>query len=191
MKILGISASPRVGGNTDIIINEVLESAKAEGAETEFLSLAGKTINPCVACDSCKKFGKCKYDDDVLPILEKISEADGVVIGSPVYFGDVPSQLKALIDRERVIGKKWGSFDGKVGASVAVAWKWGHVKTLQTINTFFTVNKMVQTGIGGIPGIGMMIFAKDKGEVKENEDAMKSAKALGKRVVETAKKISE
>jgi len=191
MKILGISASPRVGGNTDIVINEVLDSAKENGAEVEFLSLAGKNINHCVACDNCKKFGKCKYDDDVLPILEKINDADGVVIGSPVYFGDVPSQLKALIDRERVIGKKWGSFDGKVGASVAVAWKWGHVKTLQTINTFFTVNKMVQTGVGGIPGIGLMVFAKDKGDVKENEAALKSARALGKRMVETTAKVAK
>jgi multimeric flavodoxin WrbA len=136
------------------------------------------------------KTGKCRYDDDVLPILEKISEADGVVIGSPVYFGDVPSQLKALIDRERVIRKQWGSFDGKVGASVAVAWKWGHVKTLETINTFFTVNKMVQTGIGGIPGIGLMVFAREKGEVKGNEEALNSARSLGKRIVETTGKIS-
>lgn len=188
MKILGISASPRKGGNTDIVINEVLNSAKDEGAEVEFLTLAGKEINSCVACDNCKKTGKCVYDDDVLPILEKISEADGVVIGSPVYFGNVPSQLKALIDRERVIGKKWGSFDGKVGASVAVAWKWGHVNTLETIDTFYTVNKMIITGNGGVPGIGMMVFAKDKGEVKENEEALKSAQALGKRIVETVNK---
>jgi len=190
MKILGISASPRIGGNTDIVVKQILESASEEGAEVEFISLAGKTINPCVACDSCVKTGKCRYDDDVLPILEKVSEADGVVIGSPVYFGDTPSQLKALIDRERVIRHKWGSFDGKVGASVAVAWKWGHVKTLETINTFFTVNKMTLTGIGGVPGIGLMVFAREKGEVAGNEEALKSAHALGKRVVETTKKIS-
>lgn len=191
MKILGISASPRVGGNTDIVINEVLESAKNEGAEVEFLTLAGKEINACVACDSCKKFGKCQYDDDVLPILERISEADGVVIGAPVYFGNVPSPLKALIDRERIIGKKWGSFDGKVGASVAVAWKWGHVNTLETINTFFTVNKMIVTSIGGVPGIGLMVYAVNKGEVKDNEDAMKSARALGKRLVETVARYNK
>lgn len=191
MKIVGISASPRKGGNTDIIVKETLNSAKEAGAQVEFISMAGKKINPCDACEYCLEQKQCKHEDDAAAIYEKLIDADGIVIGAPVYFGNVPSPLKALIDRSRVIARTGNSFDGKVGASISVGWKWGHVSSLETIDSFLLINKAVITSVGGIPGLGLMVFAREKGEVVKNEEAMLGAKALGKRIVETVNKMKK
>lgn len=191
MKIIGISASPRKGGNTDIIVKEALNAAKAAGADIEFVPMAGKEIKPCDACEYCLEQKRCKYEDDALAIYEKMIDADGIIIGAPVYFGDAPAPLKALIDRSRIMARTGNSLDGKVGASIGVAWKWGHVNTLETIDSFLLINKAVVTSTGGIPGLGLMVFAREKGEVEKNEEAILGAKALGTRVVETVKRMAQ
>jgi multimeric flavodoxin WrbA len=191
MHILGISASPRSGGNTDFIIKEVLKSAKDSGASTEFLSMANKTVHPCKACEYCAEHKECTYDDDAEMIFEKMMGADGIVIGSPVYFGNIAAPLKALIDRERVLWHQEKTFDGKVGAAVAVAWKWGHFPTLASISGFLLTNKAVLTSIGGIPGLGLMVYADEVGEAAENAESIDEAHALGKRIVALAKKLGD
>ncbi|MHC1604764.1 MAG: flavodoxin family protein [Candidatus Methanofastidiosia archaeon] len=187
MKILAISGSPRKGGNTEYILEEVLKSAQEKGAETEMISVVGKELKPCEACEYCAEHKICKIDDDAHYFYEKILDADGVVMGSPVYFGNVSCQLKAIIDRQRVVWRQGKSFKDKIGASVAVGWKWGHFSTLATIDSFFMTNKMLLTGIGGVPGIGLMVFAQKKGDAKKDESAIKNAQELGKRMVEAVK----
>ncbi len=189
MKILGISGSPRKDGNTDFIIDEVLKGANEAGAEIELISVAEKEIKPCEACDYCTEHKKCKFDDDAAFFFEKMQGADGIVMGSPVYFGNVTAQIKSLIDRERVMWKQGKSLENKVGASVAVAWKWGHFNTLASIDSFFLTNKMLVVSNGGVPGLGLMVYAAGKDDAKTNEDAIKSANELGKRIVDTLLKI--
>ncbi|MBN1785509.1 MAG: flavodoxin family protein [Candidatus Methanofastidiosa archaeon] len=192
MKILGISASPRVGGNTEFIVNEVLKSAKEEGAEVELLTMVNKEIKPCMACESCYENAECAIqDDDAAFFFDKMMEADGIVIGSPVYFGSVTSPLKSLIDREQVLWNQERSFKGKICASVAVGWKWGHNTTLSAIDGFFLTNKGMVISNGGVPGFGLMVYAEGKGEAEKNEDAIKEAIELGKLMVETINKVKE
>jgi multimeric flavodoxin WrbA len=189
MKILGISGSPRRGGNTDFVLEEVLRSAEEEGADVELVSIAGLTIYPCEACEFCAENKRCKHDDDVQEIYDKMLAADGIVMGAPVYFGNVPSQVKALIDRERVIWRQGKSLENKVGASVAVAWKWGHFNTLASLDGFMLTNKMMVVGLGGVPGLGLMVYAQKKGEAKNDEATLENAHKLGKRIVEAVNSV--
>ncbi|MDO9097889.1 MAG: flavodoxin family protein [Candidatus Methanoperedens sp.] len=107
MKILGISGSPRAKGNTDILVQEALRAASGMGAKTEFIALSGKKIKPCIGCGTCytgNSKGICVIKDDDIPrIYEAMKEADGIIVGSPVYFLSVTAQLKALFDRSVIL----------------------------------------------------------------------------------------
>ena len=118
MKILGISGSPRKNGNTSYLVKEALQAAKEEGFETEFISLSGLELNPCIACDMCKKESACIIVDDINEIMEKIEEADGLILGSPVYFGGVSAQTKMIIDRSRPLRAGF-KLKYKVGAAIS------------------------------------------------------------------------
>lgn len=190
MKILGISGSPRKEGNTEILVREALKAAEEAGAEVEYLSVAGKTIKPCEACDYCVAHKRCHHDDDADLFIEKMVAADGIIMASPVYFGNVTGQVKSLIDRERVMWRQGKTLADKVGASIAVGWKWGFFETLASLDAFFLINKMVVVSNGGVPGLGLMVFSRDKGEVSTNDEALQGARDLGVRVVETVKKMS-
>jgi multimeric flavodoxin WrbA len=97
--ILGVVGSPRIEGNTERVVAEALNAAKEDGAEIELLRLADRDIQPCTACLSCRKTGECLIRDDFNPIFEKMVQADGIILASPVYFSSATPQMKALIDR--------------------------------------------------------------------------------------------
>ncbi len=99
MRILGIVGSPRKGGNTDTVVGQVLAGAETEGINTERLYLGDLQIQPCRACYGCAETGACVVDDDFQLVVERMKEAGGLVLGSPVYCGTVTAQTKALIDR--------------------------------------------------------------------------------------------
>lgn len=99
MKVLGIVGSPRKGGNTDILVREVLKGASARGAETEIVYLNDLIITPCQGCDHCKKGDSCVKQDDMQGLYEKIRTADAMVVGSPIYMAHVTAQVKLMIDR--------------------------------------------------------------------------------------------
>ncbi len=98
MKILGVVGSPRKGGNTEIMVEEALATAREAGAETELVLIAGKKIAGCDGCDTCRKTMACHIKDDMQTIYKQLEAADGIIFGTPVYFGSVPSQAKAIID---------------------------------------------------------------------------------------------
>ena len=99
MKIIGISASPRRHGNSETLLDHALMGAHSNGAETEKIILSILDIKPCHGSDTCLKKGKCFVKDDMPALMKKIDKADGVIISSPVYFGSITAQLKAMIDR--------------------------------------------------------------------------------------------
>ncbi len=99
MKVIGIVGSPRRGGNTDLLVESVLEGVRAHGLETEKVLLGELHIRPCRACYSCAGSGRCVLDDDFHWLLEKVLEANGFVLGSPMYVGTVTAQMKAFVDR--------------------------------------------------------------------------------------------
>ena len=98
-KVLGIVGSPRRGGNTEILIDEVLSGAENAGALIKKVILNNLNINPCQACDSCRKTGKCIHNDDMLELLEKMEQSDIWVLGTPIYWWGPTAQFKAFLDR--------------------------------------------------------------------------------------------
>ncbi|MFX0141614.1 MAG: flavodoxin family protein [Candidatus Hodarchaeota archaeon] len=117
-KILGISTSPRKNKNTEFLIKRALENIK--NCETEFISLAELEVKPCTSCDACKEKSECTIQDDMPKIYESMKNCDGLIIGSPVYFGNMSAQCKALIDRTLVLRRHKMALKNKVVGIIAV-----------------------------------------------------------------------
>jgi multimeric flavodoxin WrbA len=111
-KVLGIVGSPRAGGNTETLVDEVLRGATSAGAETEKIILAELDIGPCQGCDACKQAGMCTQPDDMLGLLEKMQNSDLWVLGTPVYWWGPSAQFKTYLDRWYGAGKIV-KFEGK------------------------------------------------------------------------------
>ena len=99
VKVLGISTSPRLNANSDLLLRRALTGAESAGAETEYISLRGLNIAPCVECNSCYKNGTCRIEDDYQMLSKKMLEADRLIFATPIFFMSVCAQAKALIDR--------------------------------------------------------------------------------------------
>ena len=140
MKVLMLNGSPRAEGNTALALNEMEKVFKDEGREVKKLQIGNKDIRGCIACGSCKKTGKCVFDDEVNRIAEEFSEADGLVVASPVYYASANATLIACLDR---LFYSTG-FDKtmKVGAAVAVARRGGCSSTFDELNKYFTISGM-------------------------------------------------
>lgn len=99
MKILGVSGSPRRGGNTEVLLEEALKGAREAGAEEEVILLRDKTISPCLEIYGCKKDGRCVIEDDFQEVAEKMVQADALIVASPIFFYTVSAHTKMLMDR--------------------------------------------------------------------------------------------
>jgi multimeric flavodoxin WrbA len=186
-KIIGIIGSPRVDGNTEYLVKAALSEAKKENEfETEIIRLAGKKINPCTACLACKNERRCIIEDDFDPIFEKMVAADGIVIGSPVYFSSATPETKSLIDRAGYVSQFSGRlFENKVGGPVVVARRAGQNFTFAQLLFFFLHQGMI------VPGSTYwnVAFGREKDEVKEDEEGIKTARNFGKKMVWVIKKL--
>ncbi len=180
MKILGIVCSPRLHGNTEIMVQEALTKAQGEGAEIELITLAGKTLSPCDGCRSCHKTGKCHVKDDMQDIYPKLLEADGIIFGTPVYFWNVSAQAKALIDRTYVFSPR-RKLRNKVAGVVVTTERSGSTNAVAVFNSFFTIQKMLM--VGRAIGFSGEEGYSDKEAVKKDKQGMAQAAALGEAVV--------
>ena len=147
MKVLGISGSPIKNGNTVFAVRHALEILGQEGANTQFLSLADREIHPCTGCFACQKERRCRFDDDMKDILEGMRWCDGMILGSPVYFGMVSGTMKNMMDRTVLFRPKYDQpmeMAGKVGAGIACAGfrNGGQETTLQNIHTYLLQQNM-------------------------------------------------
>ena len=189
MKVLGINCSPRKGGNTEILVKEVLRSIKANGIKTEFFQLGGKKVNGCIACMKCReaKDGKCHQKNEILNIcIKKIVEADGIIIGSPTYFSDLSTEAKALIDVAGYSLRGAGNpLRKKPGAAVVSVRRAGAIHAFDSINHFFLINEMIIPG-SSYWNIGI---AGQKGEVVNDEEGMRTMKVLGENMAWLLKKL--
>lgn len=140
MKVLILNGSPRANGNTSIALQEMVKVFQAESIETEIVNIAVTPIRSCIACGKCREIGKCIFNDAVNEIAEKFKEADGLVIGTPVYYASANAGLVACLQRLFFSA----TFDKtmKVGASVAVARRGGCSATFDELNKFFTISGM-------------------------------------------------
>jgi len=150
VKVIAFNGSAREDGNTSILIRYVLGELKKEGIETEVFNLAGKNIHGCRACRKCfeNENKQCVVKTDVLnECIEKMIEADGIIMGSPTYFTDVSTEMKALIDLAGFVAKANGDmFRRKVGAAVIAVRRAGSVHAFSTINNFFLIGQMIIPG---------------------------------------------
>lgn len=140
MKILLINGSPKKEGNTFIALSEVQKTLEAEGVETEMIHVGHKDIHGCIACLKCREMGKCVFDDIVNEVAEKFKEADGIVVGSPVYYASPNGTLISFLDR--LFYSTPFDKSMKVGAAVAVARRGGTTATFDVLNKYFTISNM-------------------------------------------------
>jgi multimeric flavodoxin WrbA len=192
VKIIGIIGSPRKGSNTGIMVEKALESAENAGADIEIIDLARADIEPCIACDICKSTGECAIYDDMGEINRKIQEAQGMIIGSPVYFGNVTSQVKIFMDRTRPLRMDFKLKDKVAGAiSVGASRNGGQETTISAIHRFLLIQDVIIVG-DGVPmahygGAGV---SGAVGEAEQDQIGLQTAANLGKRVAELAIKLN-
>jgi multimeric flavodoxin WrbA len=184
-KVLAINGSPRKDGNTSILIRHILKELEDEGIETETIQIGGKKIHGCRACMKCfeNRDRKCVIDDDLVnTCIEKMFEADGILFGSPVYFLDVSSEMKALIDRAGFVSYGNGHiFSGKVGNAAVAVRRAGASRTADTMLHFFLANDMI---VPGLPCIGV---GRDIGDVERDEEGIAHAKKVGQTMARLVK----
>jgi multimeric flavodoxin WrbA len=179
LKVLGLSCSPRKAGNTEVLVMAALEGARTEGAEVELFGLAGKEINPCDGCNACHRTGRCRVEDDMQSVYEKMAEADGIIFGTPVYFYGMTAQMKAVIDRTYAPLGPGKSLANKVGGIIAVAGSVGLIDVVKDLYFYFAVKRM-------LPGNWVGAYATAKGDIGEKAGAMKAAHELGRELVQLA-----
>lgn len=140
MQVLIINGSPRGKGNTALALAEMESVFDAEGITYEEVRVGSSDVRGCIACQSCKKHGRCVFDDVVNELAPKLEAADGLVVGSPVYFGSANATTIATLDRLFYST----SFDKtmKVGAALAIARRGGTTATFDELNKYFTISGM-------------------------------------------------
>jgi multimeric flavodoxin WrbA len=189
VKVVAFNGSGRKNGNTALLIRRVLGVLEAEGIETELIQLAGKHIRGCNACRTCfsTKNNRCIIkDDNVNAYIQKMVKADGIILGSPVYFSMMSPELKALIDRAGYVALANDHiFKRKVGAAVVAVRRAGAIPTFDAINHFFLISQMI------IPassywnvGVG-----RKKGDVENDDEGMQTMETLGKNMAWLIKKL--
>ncbi|HEY3419227.1 MAG TPA: flavodoxin family protein [Methanomassiliicoccales archaeon] len=185
MKIIGISGSPRVDGNTEVLVKEALEGARQKGAQIEFVALSGRKIQGCLACTECGRNGKCIIDDEMQDIYPRMMAADGVIIGTPIYFGQMSSQTKAFIDRTYLLSKLGKKLEGKVGGVIAVGGRAGHEFTTVALMDYMTLQGLVLP-----PKAFAHSYARELGAARSDEKGLKEARALGERVFSLTSRLA-
>ena len=190
VKVLGISGSPRRGGNTEILVKTALDAAKGVGAEIEMIRLSEKIVAPCDGCASCAKTKKCKTKDDFAEVFDKMAAADAILFASPSYFESVTPQMKALIDRagffnNRATGRH--AFDGKVGGAMAVAYRTGLATTWCQMLIFILAQRMIVPGIASFPNA----IASEPGDVLKDKEGMDKAREIGEAMAKLAQRLAE
>jgi len=180
MKVVAFSGSARKDGNTAILIRRVLAELEAQGIETELVELAGKKVQGCTACMKCREkqdrqcHGRKDFGNEC---ITKMDEADGMIIGSPVYYADISAETKALIDRAGyVAGANGAMFTRKVGAAVIAVRRAGSIHAFDSINHLFFISQMI------VPGSSYwnMGMGREKGDVERDEEGMRTMEILGK-----------
>ncbi|MHB1127956.1 MAG: flavodoxin family protein [Bacillota bacterium] len=191
MKVVAFNGSPRKEGNTAHAIKLVFEELEKEGIQTELVQLGGRKVFGCLACGKCwqNKNNRCsRTDDEMNAFIEKMVEADGIIIGSPTYFSNVTTEVKALIDRCGYVNKANGGtiLKGKVGAPVVSVRRAGSNFVYSAINFFFGISEMV------IPGSTYwnMTLSRDLGDLEKDKEGIRTFQNLGKNMAWLMQKLA-
>ena len=185
MKVLLINGSPNEKGCTYTALKEVSGTLNREGIETEIFQIGKNPISGCIACGYCIRTGgsKCVFDDVVNEAIEKVESADGIIIGSPVYFASANGALISFLDRLFYAGGN--RFHFKPGAAVTSARRAGTTATLDELNKYFTISKMpvVSTNYWN------MVHGNTPEEVRQDMEGMQIMRTLGENMAWLLKSI--
>jgi multimeric flavodoxin WrbA len=187
MKVLGIVGSPRKKGNTEIMMKEVLKVAQEAGCETEMFLLSDKQVAPCDACGMCFQVGSCVVKDDMQQLYAMMERAQVIVFGSPVYFGSVSAQMKAVMDRMFALLQRRALKD-KVAGTLVVTRRVGAIQARSLLNSFCIAQGMLVAG-------GAIGYGREPGDVLKGVgggidiSAMDEARLLGNNVVHLARRL--
>lgn len=189
MKAVAFNGSARKHGNTAILLKYVLNELKSEGIETELVELSGAKIHGCRACRKCsvKQDRRCSQTDDMGNVyIDKMANADGILLGSPTYVADISPEIKSLIDRACLVSKaNGGMFRHKVGAAVVAVRRAGAIHAFDALNHFFLISEMIVPG-SSYWNIGMGL---EKGDVEKDQEAIQTMKVLGQNMAWLLKRV--
>lgn len=187
MKVIAISGSPRKNGNTETLLKQSLEIISGEGIETEFIPLAGKNIQTCKACMGCSKQPHCVIKDDFDEIFQSMVNADGIIVGSSVYYSSATGEMTALLDRAGYVAAMNGRlFDRKVGGPITVGRRMGQNFTFAQMLLWYMINGMV------VPGSSYwnIAFGKEKDDVLKDTEGLDTIQNFSENIVWLLKKIN-
>ena len=184
MKVLLLNGSPAVHGCTYTALSEVEKTLNESGVETELLHVGHLQMRGCINCGKCSELGKCVFDDIVNEIAAKLAEADGLVIGSPVYYASANGTLTALLDR--LFFSNHTDLSMKVGACVVSARRGGCSSTFDQLNKYFTIS--------GMPVASSQYWNSVHGftpdDVRKDEEGLQVMRALGRNMAFLIKSIA-
>lgn len=187
MKVLAINGSARKNGNTAILINTVFEKLNKVGIETEMVQFAGNVIEPCKACFACGRQKNCVHRKDMFrEVFDKMKNADGIILGSPVYSANISANMQAFLERASVVcDMNPGLLKHKVGASVAAARRGGALNAIDSMNHFFLNHEIFVVG----STYWNMAYGKMPGDVQQDEEALSNMSNLAENMIWLLKKI--
>jgi multimeric flavodoxin WrbA len=186
-KVVLLCGSPRAKGNTAQIMEECARVIREEGLETEIYSLSGKTIESCTACYQCRDSGNCILPDGLDELIDMLRNAEGFIVGSPVYFGTARGDVMAALQRIGMVSMASDRFlSWKVGGPIAIARRGGHTTAIQEMLMFFFINEMI------VPGSNYwnMVFGREEGEVWQDQEGIGTIRLFARNVARLIKKIS-
>jgi multimeric flavodoxin WrbA len=178
LKVLAINGSARKNGNTAILIDTVFEELKKAGIQTETITLAGQVIEPCKACWACGNSGHCvHHKDQFQEIFQKMIEADGILLASPVYSANVSANMQALLERSAVVcDMNPGLMTHKAGAAVAAVRRGGALQAVDAMHHFFLNHEMFIAGAT----YWNMCYGQMPGDVLKDQEGMNNMRSLGR-----------
>ncbi len=182
MKALAVNGSPRKGGNTEILLRNVLDPLEQAGWETRLIQVGGGKIAGCIACYKCfeNKDLRCAVTTDTCnDVLAEAWTADALIFGSPTYFTDVSAEMKALLDRLGLVSvANDGALRGKIGAAVVAVRRGGGTHVFDTINHMFLMSSMI------VPGSTYwnLGFGLNKGDVLQDAEGLRNMRHLGRTI---------
>lgn len=186
MKALAIVGSPRLNGNSHILAEACLDVIAGQGIQTECLHIDGLNLAGCTDCGVCKQDETCSIDDDLMPVYEKMIDAQALIISAPTYFGSAPPEIKALLDRTGFIAHRHGNrFARMVGSPITVSRRAGHNFTFVQLLQWFYINEII------VPGSSYWSVAigRDPGEVRDDAEGMRTVRDLGRNIAWLTKLI--
>lgn len=189
MKVVGIVGSPRIGGNTEYLVRTALDELEMRSLEVEMIHLGEKDISGCRGCMKCPEI--CIIQDDMTKLYPVIEQADGILVGSPTYFGQVTAQLKIFMDRSVLLRRNNMALKNKIGAALSVGGvrTGGQFMTNMLILNWMLIHDMIVVSCEGVLGthLGASSVAFKKDDAKNDELGVESAKKTANRLAEVMK----